>query len=54
MIADPEILINVNKELNYIKKELMNFKLKDEVIELIDELRDINLNLWELEEAIRI
>ena len=53
-INDSKKLINVNYELKYIQGMLSHIVLNKEVKELINELREINKKLWEIEDQIRI
>ena len=53
-IIDPQKLINVNYELEYIQREIEEINLSDEIKELVDKLREINKSLWDIEDQIRI
>lgn len=53
-IIDPQKLINVNYELEYIQKVIEEINLSDEIKELVDKLREINKSLWDIEDQIRI
>ena len=47
--------IQITKEYKLLKKALkLNIKLTDELNELIKEMREVNLNLWNIEDQLRI
>ena len=54
-IKDKENLKEINKEYDILKQsQNSNIKLTDELKDLFNELKKINLNLWDIEDKLRI
>ena len=54
-IKDKENLKEINKEYAILKQsQNLNIKLTNELKDLFDELKKINLNLWDIEDKLRI
>ena len=54
-IKDKENLKEINKEYTILKKsQNLNIKLTNELKDLFDELKKVNLNLWDIEDKLRI
>ena len=54
-IKDKENLKEINKEYAILKQsQNLNIKLTDELKDLFNELKKINLNLWDIEDKLRI
>ena len=54
-INDKESLLEINKEYNSLKEtQNSNIKLTQNLENLIKELKEVNLKLWEIEDQIRI
>ena len=54
-IKDKENLKEINKEYAILKKsQNLNIKLTNELKDLFDELKKVNLNLWDIEDKLRI
>ena len=54
-IKDKENLKEINKEYAILKKsQNLNIKLTNELKDLFEELKKINLNLWDIEDKLRI
>ena len=55
-ISNEESLYHINKELNYLKPfiEKYNNIFKDKIIQLMILLKNINMQLWKIEDKIRI
>jgi len=54
-IKDKENLKEINKEYDILKQsQNLNIKLTDELKDLFNELKKINLNLWDIEDKLRI
>ena len=54
-IKDKENLKEINKEYTILKKsQNLNIKLTNELKDLFEELKKINLNLWDIEDKLRI
>ena len=54
-IKDKENLKEINKEYDILKQsQNLNIKLTDELKNLFNELKKINLNLWDIEDKLRI
>ena len=54
-IKDKENLKEINKEYAILKlSQNLNIKLTDELKDLFNELKKINLNLWDIEDKLRI
>ena len=50
-IKDENKMININKEINYLKDNVNKYKIENE---LFNEIYNINEKLWEIEDNIRI
>ena len=54
-IKDKENLKEINKEYAILKQsQNLNIKLTNELKDLFDELKKVNLNLWDIEDKLRI
>ena len=54
-IKDKENLKEINKEYAILKQsQNLNIKLTNELKDLFDELKKVNLNLWDIEDKVRI
>ena len=54
-IKDKENLKEINKEYAILKQsQNLNIKLANELKDLFDELKKVNLNLWDIEDKLRI
>ena len=54
-IKDKENLMEINKEYAILKQsQNLNIKLTNELKDLFDELKKVNLNLWDIEDKLRI
>ena len=54
-IKDKENLKEINKEYTILKQsQNLNIKLTNELKDLFDELKKVNLNLWDIEDKLRI
>ena len=54
-IKDKENLKEINKEYDILKQsQNLNIKLTNELKDLFDKLKKVNLNLWDIEDKIRI
>ena len=54
-IKDKENLKEINKEYAILKQsQNLNIKLTDELKDLFNELKKVNLNLWDIEDKLRI
>ena len=54
-IKDKENLKEINKEYAILKQsQNLNIKLTNELKDLFDELKKVNLNLWNIEDKVRI
>ena len=54
-IKDKEKLKEINKEYAILKQsQNLNIKLTNELKDLFDELKKVNLNLWDIEDKLRI
>ena len=54
-IKDKENLKEINKEYAILKQsQNLNIKLTNELKNLFDELKKVNLNLWDIEDKLRI
>ena len=54
-IKDKENLKEINKEYAILKQsQNLNIKLTNELKDLFDELKKVNLNLWDIEDQLRI
>ena len=54
-IKDKENLKEINKEYAILKQsQNLNIKLTNELRDLFDELKKVNLNLWDIEDKLRI
>ena len=54
-IKDKENLREINKEYAILKQsQNLNIKLTDELKDLFNELKKVNLNLWDIEDKLRI
>ena len=54
-IKDKENLKEINKEYAILKQsQNLNIKLTNELKDLLDELKKVNLNLWDIEDKLRI
>ena len=54
-IKDKENLKEINKEYAILKQsQNLNIKLANELKDLFDELKKVNLNLWDIEDKVRI
>ena len=54
-IKDKENLKEINKEYAILKQsQNLNIKLANELKDLFDELKKVNLNLWNIEDQLRI
>ena len=54
-IKDKENLKEINKEYAILKQsQNLNIKLTDELKDLFNELKKVNLNLWNIEDKLRI
>ena len=54
-IKDKENLKEINKEYAILKKsQNLNIKFTNELKDLFDELKKVNLNLWDIEDKVRI
>ena len=54
-IKDKENLKEINKEYAILKQsQNVNIKLTNELKDLFDELKKVNLNLWDIEDKVRI
>ena len=54
-IKDKENLKEINKEYDILKQsQNLNIKLTNELKDLFDELKKVNLNLWDIEDKLRI
>ena len=54
-IKDKENLKEINKEYTILKQsQNLNIKLTKELKDLFDELKKVNLNLWDIEDKLRI
>ena len=54
-IKDKENLKEINKEYDILKQsQNLNIKLTNELKDLFDELKKVNLNLWDIENELRI
>lgn len=52
-IADEGKLVNINKELGLLKERLGDLASKPELLSLTDALREVNSDLWQIEDDIR-
>ena len=54
-IKDKENLKEINKEYTILKQsQNLNIKLTNELKDLFDKLKKVNLNLWDIEDKLRI
>ena len=54
-IKDKENLKEINKEYAILKQsQNLNIKLTNELKDLFDKLKKVNLNLWDIEDKVRI
>lgn len=52
-IEDKEKLSNIKIELSYLQEKLESLGLEKEVLDIIDDLYDVNIQLWEVEDRLR-
>ncbi len=52
-ISDSDKLIHIKKELNTLSIILRGFNLGDHILTELDELKEVNLKLWQIEDDIR-
>lgn len=52
-IEDKEKLSNIKIELSYLQEKLESLGLEKEVLDIIDDLYDVNVQLWEVEDRLR-
>ena len=54
-IEDKSDLDEINKEYKILKNvQKLNFKSTDNINKLFDEIKKVNLNLWNIEDKIRV
>lgn len=52
-IKDPQKLSNVQKEYEYLSEHILKLEEKDGIQELVNELFEINEELWDIEDELR-
>ena len=52
-IKDPQKLSNVKKEYDYLSEHILKLEEKEDIQGLVNELFDINEELWDIEDELR-